>query len=90
MEFRPGDVLYVMSALVTHGNIPIREHESRQSWTMYTAGGLFRWLVAGRRTVKSLKRGVEQSAYARAAQAFEEESWGRVPTLASLTARLKL
>ncbi|EJD38646.1 hypothetical protein AURDEDRAFT_45097, partial [Auricularia subglabra TFB-10046 SS5] len=49
VEFRPGDILFVMSALITHGNAPLKAGERRMSWTFYTAGGLFRWRAAGYR-----------------------------------------
>ncbi|KZV89330.1 hypothetical protein EXIGLDRAFT_569218, partial [Exidia glandulosa HHB12029] len=43
MELRPGDVLLMMSALITHGTAPLLPGETRMSWTCYSAGGLFRY-----------------------------------------------
>lgn len=50
VEMRPGDIIFIPSAVVTHENVPIAEEETRQSWVFYSAGGLFRWTAAGCRT----------------------------------------
>jgi hypothetical protein len=62
MEFRRGDVIWIPSAAVTHENVPIKEHETRYSFTMYTAGGFFRYAWCGGLTVKALKK-KNKSAY---------------------------
>ncbi|KDQ06054.1 hypothetical protein BOTBODRAFT_121958, partial [Botryobasidium botryosum FD-172 SS1] len=41
IDLKPGDVLFLPSALITHQNLPIGEDETRFSITGYTAGGLF-------------------------------------------------
>ena len=55
IEFRRGDVMFIPSAAVTHENVPIGAGESRYSFTMYTAGGLFRYAWCGMRTVKEIQ-----------------------------------
>ena len=47
IEFRRGDVMFIPSAAVTHENVPITDGEMRYSFTMYTAGGLFRYTWCG-------------------------------------------
>ena len=55
IEFPPGTVILIPSATLVHGNVAIGEHESRESVTLYTAGGLFRWVEYGFMTEKDLK-----------------------------------
>ncbi|KAI0083267.1 hypothetical protein BDY19DRAFT_900567 [Irpex rosettiformis] len=55
VEFPPGTVMLIPSATLVHGNVAIQEHEERESITLYTAGGLFRWAEYGFRTEKDLK-----------------------------------
>lgn len=50
VEMGPGDVIFIPSAVITHGNIPIAPGETRQSLVLYSAGGLFRWTAAGKKT----------------------------------------
>ncbi|KIP01468.1 hypothetical protein PHLGIDRAFT_60072, partial [Phlebiopsis gigantea 11061_1 CR5-6] len=47
IEFPPGACIFIPSASLRHGNIRVRQGESRASWTMYSAGGLFRWVRYG-------------------------------------------
>lgn len=47
IEFPPSSTILIPSALLTHSNIPIREHETRFSIVQYAAGGLFRWVENG-------------------------------------------
>lgn len=56
IEFPPGCTVIIPSACFTHGNLPIRPHETRISMTQYTAGGLFRWVDNGFQTAKNLMR----------------------------------
>ncbi|KAH7868548.1 uncharacterized protein C8R40DRAFT_1061804 [Lentinula edodes] len=44
IEFPPGCVIFLPSALLVHYNCPIQEGEHRYSITQYTAGGLFWWV----------------------------------------------
>ncbi|EJD37040.1 hypothetical protein AURDEDRAFT_25272, partial [Auricularia subglabra TFB-10046 SS5] len=63
MELRPGDLLLMMSAVLTHGNAPLRAGETRMSWTFFSAGGLFRWVAAKGKLVGELSE-EEYEAYA--------------------------
>ncbi|KAI0348999.1 hypothetical protein OH77DRAFT_264899 [Trametes cingulata] len=56
IEFPPASTVLIMSAVITHGNTAIGEGEHRYSFTQYSAGGLFRWVDSGHRTVSSLPR----------------------------------
>ncbi|KAK7017497.1 hypothetical protein VNI00_018626 [Paramarasmius palmivorus] len=47
VEFPPGTTIFIPSALITHSNTAISPGERRYSFTMYTAGGLFRWVEHG-------------------------------------------
>lgn len=73
LEMRPGDIAFIPSAVVSHENVPIAPHESRQSLVLYSAGGLFRWVAAKGRTHKVWKEedpdGYEEH------QALGEERW---------------
>ena len=55
IEFPPGSIILIPSATLVHGNVAIGEHEDRESMTMYTAGGLFRWVKYGFQTEKEFK-----------------------------------
>lgn len=54
VEFPPGALILLPSATVTHANTPIRDGETRQSFTQYTPGGLFRYYDNGFRTESEL------------------------------------
>ncbi|KAI0661953.1 hypothetical protein C8Q70DRAFT_909955, partial [Cubamyces menziesii] len=47
IEFPPGATIFALSAIERHGNTPLEEGETRQSFTQYCAGGLLRWVEAG-------------------------------------------
>jgi hypothetical protein len=47
IRFPPGASIFIPSAIVRHSNVPIQSHETRSSFTQYTAGGLFRWVRNG-------------------------------------------
>ncbi|KAK7021739.1 hypothetical protein VNI00_017316 [Paramarasmius palmivorus] len=44
IEFPPGTTILIPSAMVCHSNTAIGPEEKRYSFSMYTAGGLFRWV----------------------------------------------
>lgn len=44
VEFPPGSLILIPSALVRHANTAVKEHETRYSMTSYTAGDLTRWV----------------------------------------------
>lgn len=54
MTVGPGSVIFLPSALVEHGNVPIQEGETRMSFTQFAAGALFRWVHYGYRTERSI------------------------------------
>lgn len=56
MEIAPGDVVFIPSAIVTHGNTAVAPGETRRSLTLYTAGALFRWVDADGRMLNELSR----------------------------------
>ncbi|GJE89727.1 hypothetical protein PsYK624_058330 [Phanerochaete sordida] len=56
IEFPPGATICIPSACLTHGNVPIRDGETRWSITQYAAGGLFRFVDYGFRTWAQLKQ----------------------------------
>ncbi|KAL0565556.1 hypothetical protein V5O48_016471 [Marasmius crinis-equi] len=47
IEFPPGTTIFIPSAVLCHFNTTIQPGETRYSFTMYTAGGLFRWVEHG-------------------------------------------
>lgn len=47
IQFPPGSTILVPSGTIRHGNVPIQPHETRQSFTQYCPGGLFRWVEFG-------------------------------------------
>lgn len=55
IEFPPGSTILFPSAIVQHGNVPIRPGETRMSITQFAAGGLFRYADYGYRTERVLR-----------------------------------
>lgn len=47
VEFPPGATILLPSAILAHSNTTVAPHETRYSFTQYTAGGLFRWVEQG-------------------------------------------
>jgi hypothetical protein len=47
IEFPPGAMILLSSAVLRHSNVAIEKGEERYSFTQYTAGGLFRWVDHG-------------------------------------------
>ena len=57
IEARKGDVAFLPSATISHGNIRLaHDTDERYSLVMYTPGSNFRWLANGCRTVNSLSK----------------------------------
>ena len=57
LELRRGDIVFLPSAIVTHGNHPlIKEMDRRWSIAMYTPSSNFRWLSNGGKTVSSMTK----------------------------------
>lgn len=44
IEFPPGSVILIPSALLKHSNVPVQDGETRYSITQYTAGSIFRYI----------------------------------------------
>ncbi|EJD34229.1 hypothetical protein AURDEDRAFT_76377, partial [Auricularia subglabra TFB-10046 SS5] len=86
MELRPGDVLLMMSSVITHGTAALLEGETRMSWTCFTAGALFRWVAAGHKLVGDLSEDEHAAYLERSAQIFGE-AWRANLTLDELEQR---
>jgi len=56
VEFPPGSIVFIPSAVVSHSNTPIMPHETRYSATQYAAGGLFRWVDCNFRNVGTYRK----------------------------------
>lgn len=56
VEFPPGALVLIPSAIVRHSNTTIKPGETRSSFTQYSAGGLFRWVECGFRSQKEFER----------------------------------
>jgi hypothetical protein len=56
VEFPPGSTIFLPSAVVSHSNVPISQHETRCSFTQYAAGALFQWVESGFQTLKNWKK----------------------------------
>ncbi|RDX42271.1 hypothetical protein OH76DRAFT_1363083, partial [Lentinus brumalis] len=52
VEFPPGSLIMIPSAILRHSNTPVQEGEERMSFTQFSAGGLFRWVECKFRTQK--------------------------------------
>ena len=68
VEFPPGCTILLPSAVMCHSNTPIQPNETRYSFAMYSAGGLFRWAEHGfmlekvyQNTVEGLRDRLRQS-----------------------------
>lgn len=59
LQLKRGDIVFIPSALITHGNTEVPDSETRRSWTFFNAGGLFRFRDAGFRTAKGMERAGE-------------------------------
>jgi len=90
IEFRRGDVMFIPSAAVTHENVPIADGEMRYSFTMYTAGGLFRYAWCGMRTLKDIQEKEEfeelYRSYLAEGPLRWESGWRKYSTIGDLIA----
>ncbi|KZW02390.1 hypothetical protein EXIGLDRAFT_601924, partial [Exidia glandulosa HHB12029] len=64
LQLKPGDIAFIPSALLTHGNTELAEDDIRRSWTLFNGGGLFRFRDAGFATVASMSQGERDEFYA--------------------------
>jgi hypothetical protein len=69
IEFPPGAIIFIPSAVCCHFNTAIQDGEDRFSFTTYSAGGLFRWVEHGfqledayRKTEEAVKEAKEKHA----------------------------
>lgn len=56
IEFPPGSLILIPSAILSHSNTPVAEGDTRASFTQYVSGGLFRFADAGFQLEKDLKK----------------------------------
>ena len=47
VEFPPGSLIFIPSAILRHSHTAVGDHERQMSFTQFTAGGLFRWVECG-------------------------------------------
>lgn len=85
IEAAPGDVVFFPSALIRHGNTPIAHSAIRRSWTLFTAGALYRWWDAGFRTLSSMSTS-EKKRFKEHAQVKLQERMSQHMTLDQLRA----
>ncbi|KAL0568670.1 hypothetical protein V5O48_013311 [Marasmius crinis-equi] len=62
LEFPPGSTILLPSATIAHSNVPVAQHETRTSFTQYSAGALFRWVESGGRELEQMKK-ADRKAY---------------------------
>lgn len=56
VEFPAGSLILIPSATLTHRNLPVQGQETRMSFTLFSAGGLFRFVDNGFQTEKALRQ----------------------------------
>lgn len=54
IEFPTGSLILIPSATLMHRNLPVWEHEEWMSFTLFSAGGLFRFVDNGFQTESAL------------------------------------
>lgn len=88
LEMKPGDALFLPSAVSTHETIPIQAGETRYSLVFYSAGCLFSWRDCASRTNKEFaeqdKEGHKEHFSPAKAQERWKAGWNGFPTLAKL------
>ncbi|KAF8414353.1 hypothetical protein L210DRAFT_3659486 [Boletus edulis BED1] len=60
IEFPPGSTILIPSGTLRHGNVAVRPEETRQSFTQFCPGGLFRWVAYGFKPASKVKEAVLQ------------------------------
>ncbi|KAJ3520669.1 hypothetical protein NMY22_g12652 [Coprinellus aureogranulatus] len=75
VQFPSGTHILLPSAVITHGNTPVKQGETRASFTQYTAGAMFRYADCGYTTLKRVKKG--NKALYRKILADNETRWQR-------------
>lgn len=56
IEFPPGSLILIPSAILRHSNTAVGPEERRYSFTQYSAGGLFRWVDCGYQSRKDFEK----------------------------------
>ncbi|KAJ3965625.1 hypothetical protein EV361DRAFT_810383 [Lentinula raphanica] len=74
LEFPPGTVILIPSALLEHSNVSILAGEHRSSITFYSAAGLFRWCHNGFMSDKDMRAHALPKLLKRW-KAYREEMW---------------
>ncbi|PBK63577.1 hypothetical protein ARMSODRAFT_990135 [Armillaria solidipes] len=59
IDFLPGSMILIPSAILKHSNTPISRGEKRYSFMQYSAGGLFRWVDYGYQTSEGYWAGLD-------------------------------
>lgn len=83
LEVGRGDTVFIPSACITHGNLPISPSENRFSITLYTAGQLFHWVRNGMRPVNELPVEAQKEDRAQGPSRWAE-GWKMHTTVADL------
>lgn len=63
IEFPPGNLILLPSALITHGNITVWQGQSRSAFVLFSAAGLFRWVLNGRMSDLEFKKQASKSDF---------------------------
>lgn len=91
VEMRPGDALFLPSAVISHETVPIAQDEERYSLVLYSAGGLFRWVDSGSRLKADWeladKAGHDEHFSSVHGELRWKEGWQEYSTLSSLRER---
>ncbi|KAL0572916.1 hypothetical protein V5O48_009049 [Marasmius crinis-equi] len=91
LQFPAGSTILLPSATVAHSNVPVGKHETRTSFTQYSAGALFRWVESGGRDLEQLKkadrRSYNENRHAQGQGVFVQQGITRFSTLDSLIER---
>ncbi|KAG6914976.1 hypothetical protein DXG01_014130 [Tephrocybe rancida] len=77
IEFPPGTTVLIPSGTIEHGNTPVGPEETRMSFTQYAAGGLFRWVPYGFKSVSQTLGGKHGKVAKAIRLAFDLETISR-------------
>lgn len=71
IEFPPGSLILIPSALMRHGNTPIQEGEMRMGFTQYVHGAIVRYVEGGCQRMNKMDRATKARMAAEAPGRFE-------------------
>ncbi|KAF8057954.1 hypothetical protein FPV67DRAFT_1676639 [Lyophyllum atratum] len=74
IEFPAGSTILLPSAVVAHSNSTVQPHETRYSFTQYSAGGLFRWVEHGMKGSRDFYAGLSEEDLQEVAKK-DEQRW---------------